>query len=97
MHQIFEEFQYDIHKLYYKLIIKAERHSSIRHRKILPIHLIRNNGEIRSSVNEIARAIETHWTTTNVVGVASGRFESAFFRTKKYIMRNVTHTRKSLK
>lgn len=83
LHTIFEEHGHDINKLYYKLLYRYARQNSLTRRNVLPLHLMRNNGEIRRSVNEIARAIKHHYETSNIIGITMSKISTLFGTRKK--------------
>ena len=83
LHTIFEEHGHDINRLYYKLLYRYARQNSLARRNVLPLHLLRNNGEIRPSVNEIARAIKHHYETSNIIGITMSKIATLFGTRKK--------------
>lgn len=79
----------DVNKIRYTLLNKhadtssSSTASSIAHhlrRRILPLHIFRNTGEVRTSVNEIARAIKHHWELTNVVGIGWTQLQALYHK-----------------
>ena len=94
LHTLFEEHGSDINKLRYKLLSRHEMQDSLHHRNILPLHMIRNTGEIRPSVNEMARALKYHYETSNLVGIVRSKLRT-MFTTRKNKRSPSSHTQKT--
>jgi hypothetical protein len=94
LHTLFEEHGSDINKLRYKLLNRHEMQDSLHHRNILPLHMIRNTGEIRPSVNEMARALKYHYETSNLVGIVRSKLRT-MFTTRKNKRSPSSHTQKT--
>ena len=71
----------DVGMLRDRLLRMRKAREAFHQRRLLPYHLIRTNGEVRESPNEIARAIVHHWQWGNLLGIVTTRTRTAFRRT----------------
>lgn len=78
LHLKFLECGDDLAVLRDRLLRMRKPREAFHQRSLLPYHLIRTDGHIRESPNEIALAIAHHWQWGNVLGVIMTRTRSAF-------------------
>ena len=81
LHLKFLECGDDVGMLRDRLLRMRKAREAFHQRRLLPYHLIRTNGEVRESPNEIARAIAHHWQWGNLLGIVTTRTRTAFRRT----------------
>ena len=81
LHLKFLECGDDVGRLRDRLLRMRKAREAFHQRRLLPYHLIRTNGEVRESPNEIARAIAHHWQWGNLLGIVTTRTRTAFRRT----------------
>ena len=95
LHQLFVEYD-DLNTLRFHLLALRKPREAFYQYNILPYHFIRTNGQIRTSVNEIARAIAYHWKWSNIVGVLRMKTTGLFnYFAKSVKFRNSTRKRQS--
>ena len=80
LHLKFLECGDDLPVLRDRLLRMRKPREAFHQRSLLPYHLIRTDGHIRESANEMALAIAHHWQWGNVLGVITTRTRSAFRR-----------------
>lgn len=78
LHLKFLECGDDLPVLRDRLLRMRKTREAFHQRRLLPYHLIRTDGHIRESPNEIALAIAHHWQWGNLLGVITTRTHSAF-------------------
>lgn len=81
LHLKFLECGDDVGMLRDRLLRMRKAREAFHQRRLLPYHLIRTNGEVRESPNEIACAIAHHWQWGNLLGIVTTRTRTAFRRT----------------
>lgn len=86
LHTTFMKCNNDVPSLVTSLLRLRKTREAFYHRRILPYHLIRTNGQIRTSANEMALAIAHHWQWGNLLGIMTTRIRNignlAFSRRK---------------
>lgn len=88
LHELFSECT-KVERLRYHLLTRYDKRSRLKERRILPLHIFRNNGEVRESPNEIARAMKHHWEFNNIVGILRSKVGAFVKNTRKRVLRNI--------
>lgn len=76
LHTIFLKCNNDVPSLVTSLLRLRKKRAAFYNRHILPYHLIRTNGHLRTSANEIAMAIAHHWQWGNMLGIVTTRIRN---------------------
>lgn len=86
LHTLFVNCNNDVPSLFTSLLRLRKTREAFYHRRILPYHVIRTNGHVRTSANEMALAIAHHWQWGNLLGIITTRIRNlgamAFSRRK---------------
>lgn len=88
LHELFSECT-KVERLRYHLLTRYDKRSRLKERRILPLHIFRNNGEVRESPNEIARAMKHHWEFNNIVGILRSKVGAIVRNTRRRVLRNI--------
>ena len=81
LHLKFLECGDDLAMLRHRLLQMRKVREAFYQRRLLPYHLIRTDGHVRESPNEIALAIAHHWQWGNLLGIVTTRTRDVFQRT----------------
>lgn len=79
LHELFAT-QKNVDKLRYALLKLHQYRTNLSGRRVLPLHVMRTNGDVRGSANEMARAVKHHWEKRNLVGVYRSRAHATFHK-----------------
>ena len=86
MHQLFTTHK-NVDKLRYALLKLYQQRSNTSGRRVLPLHVLRTDGDVRTSAGEMARAVKHHWEKRNLVGVTRSRMHARVRSVKNRVMR----------
>ena len=86
MHQLFTTHK-NVDKLRYALLKLYQHRSNSSGRRVLPLHVLRTDGDVRTSAGEMARAVKHHWEKRNLVGVTRSRMHARVRSVKNRVMR----------
>jgi hypothetical protein len=79
LHELFATHK-NVDKLRYALLKLHQHRTNLSGRRVLPLHVMRTNGDVRGSANEMARAVKHHWEKRNLVGVYRSRAHATFHK-----------------
>lgn len=82
MDNVFETHT-NVDKLRYALLTLYPERTNWTSRRVLPLHLLRTDGSVRESANEMAEAVKKLWEKQNMVGITRSGLRAKYSHTKK--------------
>jgi hypothetical protein len=91
LHELFATHK-NVDKLRYALLKLHQHRTNLSGRRVLPLHVLRTNGNVRGSANEMARAVKHHWEQRNLVGVYRSRAHATFHKMTRRRRKGGSHS-----